>query len=43
MNILMALFAFMAYEDIPEISGNSVVIGTGFDRNNYVYCDKCRA
>lgn len=26
-----------AYEDIPEISGNSVIIGTGFDRNNYLF------
>jgi len=26
-----------AYEAIPEICGNSVVIGTGFDRNNYLF------
>lgn len=26
-----------AYEDIPEISGNNVVVGTGFDRINYLF------
>lgn len=26
-----------AYEDVPEISGNNVVIGTGFDRLNYLF------